>query len=1048
MNNLFNQKILAKKAEEEVDLSKHKFSERRKALNKWINNLENGVLDKSKEEEFQGEFLYDIFTTVLRAVNKSDGKNEWNLERETKTKLDGQKADGVLGFFDADGKKDVRAVIELKGAKVSLDVRQKRIGDTRTPVEQAFNYAPKYGKNCQWVIVSNYKEIRLYRSNDMTEYQVFFLEKLKDDLEFKKFIYILSFYALVGTEKKKAKTIELSEEYQKKQAEIEKKFYNEYKNIRLHIFENMRKNNPAVNENTIIEKVQKLLDRFLFICFCEDKGLLPNNIFHKTLEKGKKIENIFEIFSSLCRWIDIGNSRENIPRFNGGLFKNDDILDGLYMDNDVFEEMKKISEYDFDSELNENILGHIFEQSISDIEDLKKELNGEEFDKKKGKRKKDGIFYTPKYITKYIVENSIKNWLDDKRKELGEDKLPELSEADFEIKYSSKKSDERIYSKNYKKHIEFWTKYREAVKNIKIVDPACGSGAFLITAFEYLLNYNNYLNDKIFDLTGTKDLFSDTTKEILQNNIFGVDLNKESVEITKLSLWLKTADKNKTLATLENNIKCGNSLIDDVEISGELAFDWEKEFPQVFNTAKNHKNLGNTVTARGQDPLSGFDIVIGNPPYVDSESMVKFIPKEREWISKNYESATGNWDLYVPFIEKALRISNKNSYMSYITPNKWLSIEYGKSIRKLVINNLETIYDFTNVKVFDSADVSSVVFILSKNPKEKIIIEGKNRRTINKEEIVDKENLSVITSEGFKIVNKLNTSILKVKDFFEVYTSFTTSEAYKLKEILKADFIQEEDFKFINTGTIDKYKSLWGKTLTSYLGSKILTPSINKKIFKELYLNRFNKMNHKKLIVTGIRYFEVFYDEKIEYIASKSTSILYSENNKYNKSGLCILNSKLVSYYIKKSYEASSMGGGINFTPDLIKNIPMFELSPQIEVIFSEKADKMLFLNKNLQELSQKFQRMIMRELGLEKISTKLQNWYLLNFDEFIKELSKVKVKLSLSQKADWEDYFIAEKSKAETLNNEITKTDKEIDGMVYELYGLNEEEVRVVEKS
>jgi len=1048
MNNLFNPKILAKKAEEEVDLSKHNFSERRKALNKWIKNLENGVLDKSKEEEFQGEFLYDIFTTVLRAVNKSDGKNEWNLERETKTKLDGQKADGVLGFFDADGKKDVRAVIELKGAKVSLDVRQKRTGDTRTPVEQAFNYAPKYGKNCQWVIVSNYKEIRLYRSNDMTEYQVFFLEKLKDDLEFKKFIYILSFYALVGTEKKKAKTIELSEEYQKNQAEIEKKFYNEYKAIRLHIFENMRKNNPTVNENTIIEKVQKLLDRFLFICFCEDKGLLPNEVFYKTLEKGKNFGDVFEVFKMLCNWINLGNPRENISHFNGGLFKNDDVLESLYVDNEVFEEMKKISEYDFDSELNENILGHIFEQSISDIEDLKKELNGEEFDKKKGKRKKDGIFYTPKYITKYIVENSIKNWLNDKRKELGEDKLPELSEADFEIKYSSKKSDERIYSKNYKKHIEFWTKYREAVKNIKIVDPACGSGAFLITAFEYLLNYNNYLNDKIFDLTGTKDLFSDTTKEILQSNIFGVDLNKESVEITKLSLWLKTADKNKTLATLENNIKCGNSLIDDVEIAGELAFDWEKEFPQVFNTAKNYKNFVDTAIARGQDPLSGFDVVVGNPPYVDSESMVKFIPKEREWVSKNYESATGNWDLYVPFIEKALKISNKNSYMSYITPNKWLSMEYGKSIRKLVINNLETIYDFTNVKVFDSADISSVVFILSKNPKEKIIIEGKNRRTINKEEIVDKENLSVITSEGFKIVNKLNTSILKVKDFFEVYTSFTTSEAYKLKEILKVDFIQEEDFKFINTGTIDKYKSLWGKTLTSYLGSKILTPSINKKIFKELYLNRFNKMNHKKLIVTGIRYFEVFYDEKIEYIAGKSTSILYSENNKYNKSGLCILNSKLVSYYIKKSYEASSMGGGINFTPDLIKNIPMFELSPQIEVIFSEKADKMLFLNKNLQEISQKFQRLLTRKFELEKLTTKLQDWYLLDFLEFIKELKKTKIKLSLKEEMEWEEIFLEKKEEAEKVKNEIEITNKEIDRMVYELYGLSEEEIRVVEKS
>lgn len=297
-------------------------------------------------------------------------------------------------------------------------------------------------------------------------------------------------------------------------------------------------------------------------------------------------------------------------------------------------------------------------------------------------------------------------------------------------------------------------------------------------------------------------------------------------------------------------------------------------------------------------------------------------------------------------------------------------------------------------------------------------------------------------------MNKLNTSILKVKDFFEVYTSFTTSETYKLKEILKVDFIQEKDFKFINTGTIDKYKSLWRKTLTSYLGSKILTPSINKKIFKELYLNRFNKMNHKKLIVTGIRYFEVFYDEKIEYIAGKSTSILYSENNKYNKSGLCILNSKLVSYYIKKSYEASSMGGGINFTPDLIKNIPMFELSPQIEVIFSEKADKMLFLNKNLQELSQKFQRLLTRKFELEKLSTKLQDWYLLDFSEFIKELKKAKIKLSLKEEIEWEEIFLEKKEEAEKVKNEIEMTDNEIDGMVYELYGLNEEEVKIIEKT
>lgn len=568
MNNLFNQKILEKKADEEVDLSKNNLRERRESLNKWINLLENGVLDKSKEEEFQGEFLYDIFTTVLHATNKSDGQDEWNLERETTTQLDGQKADGVLGFFDKDGKKDIRAVIELKGAKVPLDQRQKRVGDTRTPVEQAFNYAPKYGKNCQWVIVSNYKEIRLYRANDMTEYQVFFLKDLRDDLEFKKFIYVLSFFALVGTDKRKAKTLELSEEYQKNQSEIEKKFYKEYKEIRLKIFENIRKNNPIVNENILIEKVQKLLDRFLFICFCEDKGLLPNNSYEKIVQRGEAFGDIFESFKMLCNWINIGSPKNDINKFNGGLFKSDDVLDTLIVDDEVFKEMEKISLYDFDSEMNENILGHIFEQSINDIEELKKSLSGEEYDSKKSKRKKDGIFYTPKYITKYIVENSIKNWLDDRRRELGEDELPELTESDMKFDVYKKN-----YTKNYRKHVEFWEKYREAVRNIKIVDPACGSGAFLITAFEYLLNYNKYLDEKIFDLIGTQGLFSDRTKEILQNNIFGVDLNRESIEITKLSLWLKTADKDKTLATLENNIKCGNSLIDDPEIVGELAFD-------------------------------------------------------------------------------------------------------------------------------------------------------------------------------------------------------------------------------------------------------------------------------------------------------------------------------------------------------------------------------------------------------------------------------------------------------------------------------------------
>ena len=1001
MNNLFNQKILEKKADEEVDLSKNNLSERREALNKWINLLENGVLDKSKEEEFQGEFLYDIFTTVLHATNKSDGQDEWNLERETTTQLDGQKADGVLGFFDKDGKKDIRAVIELKGAKVPLDQRQKRVGDTRTPVEQAFNYAPKYGKNCQWVIVSNYKEIRLYRANDMTEYQVFFLKDLRDDLEFKKFIYVLSFFALVGTDKRKAKTLELSEEYQKNQSEIEKKFYKEYKEIRLKIFENIRKNNPIVNENILIEKVQKLLDRFLFICFCEDKGLLPNNSYEKIVQRGEAFGDIFESFKMLCNWINIGSPKNDINKFNGGLFKSDDVLDTLIVDDEVFKEMEKISLYDFDSEMNENILGHIFEQSINDIEELKKSLSGEEYDSKKSKRKKDGIFYTPKYITKYIVENSIKNWLDDRRRELGEDELPELTESDMKFDVYKKN-----YTKNYRKHVEFWEKYREAVRNIKIVDPACGSGAFLITAFEYLLNYNKYLDEKIFDLIGTQGLFSDRTKEILQNNIFGVDLNRESIEITKLSLWLKTADKDKTLATLENNIKCGNSLIDDPEIAGELAFDWEKEFPEVFENG-------------------GFDIVIGNPPYVKTN------------ISEEYEKYIWNTDLYLIFFELVLKkISKKNGNLGFITPRFFVVNKNCKNFREYLLKNID-LEILVETSPFEEANTECLITIL------------KNKKSDNNDIKILEDK-----SGNFEVINLVSKDYCLNNKNYEIQTYLTKDKTKILEKI-------ENKTKAIEEISISKRGMEIGKKDFENNGRKVLVGYDTSK-YKIDFDNNFIDENNDKYR----RFKEFFENEGLimlrrvskdlvatindsKYAFNKNLYGIKIENRNFEiKYVLILLNSKALNFYYKNRFSMKKKDLYPEVQSYLFNLLPIKEISLQEQQPFIEKADKMLSLNKELQEVSQKYQRMIMREFNLEKLSTKLQNWYLLNFDEFIKELSKVKVKLSLSQKADWEDYFVVEKEKADTLNNGITKMDKEIDGMVYELYGLNDDEIKVIEES
>lgn len=1087
MNNLFNQKLLVQKAQEEINLND--YFEKRKILNNWINSLEKGILSKSKEEEFQGEFLNDIFSFILGAVNKSSGNDEWNLQRESKTRIDGQKADGVIGFFDVNGKDDVRAVIELKGPTISLDQRQKRSGDTRTPVEQAFNYAPKYGKNCQWVIVSNYKEIRLYRSNDMTEYEVFFLENLKDDLEFQKFIYILSFEALVGTANKKAKALELSEEYQKNQIEIEKKFYNEYRNIRLHIFENMKENNPETDENTLLEKVQKLLDRFLFICFCEDKGLLEKDFFNTILKKGKDFGSIFDIFKVFCNWINLGNSKENISHFNGGLFKNDDVLNSLNIDDKVFEELKKISDYDFDSDLNVNILGHIFEQSISDIEELKKSISGEEFDQKKSKRKKDGIFYTPQYITKYIVENSIKNWLDDKRKELGEDDLPKLNEKDYIFDIAKKN-----YTKNYRKHIEFWQQYREAVRNIKIIDPACGSGAFLITAFEFLLNYNKYLDDKIFDLVGTSDLFSDRTKEILQNNIFGVDLNKESVEITKLSLWLKTADKNKTLASLENNIKCGNSLIDDPEIAGNLAFNWEKEFPEIF--------------ANG-----GFDIVVGNPPYV------------KEDIGKNAFNGLhqhlcyqGKMDLWYFFGWLALTISKKEfAYISFIAPNNWITNDGASKFRNK-INDCATIFeyiDFNNFMIFEEAQIQTMIYIMkndNKLEKYKFKYSKILNNKIAKEEIMHflqklennnfeyfdvdinrvdyKDKLFNFNSEKNRnVLNKIKANANFYLKKEEIFSGIDIGQDFinaKSLEILGDDFkigdgifnLSEEEYNsynffnnekeiikpFYTTKEVNRYYfNEKNKYWVIYTTSKFKNPQeiIDYPNIKK-HLDKFSKVitsDNKPYGLHRARNEEIFKGEKIlsirkhERPAFSYVTLDTYVNRTFNiiktdrvnlKYLLVLLNSKLTKFWLKEKGKMQGDIFQVDITP--IISIPLIIVSKDQEAFIS-LSEKMLSLNRELQDLSQKFQRMLLRKFDLEKLSTKLQEWYLLDFSDFIKELKRLKVKLSLSQESEWEEYFLEEKSKAIAIDSEIKNTDKEIDSMVYRLYDLTDEEIKIIEE-
>ncbi|MCD4726963.1 MAG: transposase, partial [Pirellulales bacterium] len=343
----------------------------------------------------------------------------------------------------------------------------------------------------------------------------------------------------------------------------------------------MVKNSPETDQLLLFKKTQKLLDRFLFIFFAEDSGLLPPNSISRivkrwiVLQEEDAYKPLYDIFKQYFGYINTGRkgkcSQDDIFAYNGGLFFPDDVLNNIVIDDDVLHlHVMKLTAYDFQSDIDVNILGHIFENSLNEIENVIARLEGKEVDKNKTKRKKDGVFYTPKYITKYIVDNTIGKLCEEKKAKLGVVDEEYAKGRQNRKKETIKKLDKSLQA------------YREWLLKITICDPACGSGAFLNQALEFLITEHAYIDELQAQLFGASIVFQDVSNHILEKNIFGVDINEESVDIAKLSLWLRTAQKGRKLTSLNNNLKCGNSLIDDAAVAGEKTFNWQKEFPQIF----------------------------------------------------------------------------------------------------------------------------------------------------------------------------------------------------------------------------------------------------------------------------------------------------------------------------------------------------------------------------------------------------------------------------------------------------------------------------------
>ena len=996
----------------------------------------------AKEEQYQEGFIKDIFGTVLGYSVFPD--QPFNIQTEKKNVADSKKADGAI--FQGE---DVVGVIELKDNKTkNLDAVK----------DQAFGYKNNH-KECSYVISSNFHKLRFY-IDDATEYEEFDLYNL-DKETFKRFYLYLRKEGLLDKNIPKL----LRQETKFHEENITKSLYKDYSSFKNTFFQNVVENNPQFDKLILFRKSQKFLDKVLFVLFAEDKGLVTTNSIVQIIEKWQDLKNdafdtpkpLYQLVSLFFSNLFIGKKDQVglvlIPEFGGEIFAPDEVLDNLIVDDDVLkDDLLKLSRYDFNTEIDVNILGHIFEHSLSEIEEVEAELKGEEVNKSNGKRKKDGVFYTPKYITKYIVENTIGKLCKEKKVEMKLDN-------DIAI-FEHQKTDGKLNTKGIELY-ETLNKYKEWLLTLKILDPACGSGAFLNEAVNFLVHEHQFIDDIIAELTNAPLRLFDTDIAILENNIYGVDINEESIEIAKLSLWLRTAKQGRKLSNLSNNIKCGNSLIDDPALAGDKAFKWQMEFAEVFDNG-------------------GFDVVIGNPPYVNVELMPV---NEKVYYRKTYDSFFKRGDLFSLFVELATTKLTKNGYVSFIVPSIILNNLSYKLVRENLLSNKwlrEVCY--TGNKVFQDAIVDTVILIINKgceNTEIKLVDAtdfNKHKVDIVPFDFFSKydNNISVGKQESNSITDKIYLEEnFEVGDFFNVFQGVVTgnNEAFifENKEVALSNGIENELlFPMCHGRDISKWhienthvmlyinedvdiKSYPGayswlsnfkEALTTSKSSdeknshwySLHRPRVKHELLTKPKILIQNTRNEslKTRIVATIDENGLLGTQGLNIIISKSKIDVYFL--------LGLLNSKVINFLFSNKLL------NLAIKADYLKKLKFpVELG---DSIIRTKAQEISNLSSELFNLSQQFQRLVIRKFNLDVLNNKLKEWYLLSYSGFIKELSKKKIKLSLNEEVEWEKFFTIEANKALGLKAKIEEDEEEINKIVYQLYKLTEEEIKIVEES
>ena len=812
--------------------------------------------------------------------------------------------------------------------------------------------------------------------------------------------------------------------------------YREYRVLKSQLAKSIGTCCPKMGDLDIFHHAQTMSIRILFLAFVEARGCSPE----KNLTSVLTLAPLPDLQLS---WSDINGLVGAIAcsfAKDSGYLEN---LNNLKISKKICCSVWKIIEYFRRYDADASILGIIFEQSTNDFE----ELSTNHSDKKTTKRKKDGIFYTPPHITRHIVEQAVGGWLADRRKEIGFAELPQIPDTALDPK-QSRKSLKAIEKKSLALHISAWEAYQKALSNIKVLDPACGSGAFLNEVFDYLYSEGQTINNELARLRATPSLFRWDT-HILANNIYGVDINRESVEITKLSLWLKTANKNEKLTYLEDNIKCGNSLIDDPNIAGELAFDWQSEFPEIMESG-------------------GFDVVVGNPPYVFAREKITAI--EKDYYSRHYQSAQYQVNTYLLFIEKSIDLIKKGyGRCSLIVPNAWLMVSSAERLRALLLEQT-TICSITNLmgQPFESASVETIILETKKTVADKshdikvFFNDDDNNQFVFSHPKLQAEFAKNPGSElkifahgsDTDVLKKIKKDCLPLHELYEVKSGLMAYSAGKGRprqspEDVKNriyDFkekIDDKTHKYLDGKNVGRYWHRWEGAYLRY-GDNLAYPS------------RFEFFSNPVIIVREItgkhpRSLSCTYSDGSETLLFNRSNIAIAARCPENdlRFLLGLINSSLMSYYYMRSTPKSVR----KLFPKIIladlKKIPTKSVSAEIQQPVIKAVERMLKHKKELIELSDSFLNLIKLEFDVTKNSRDLKSWHTLEQRAFLTALEK-NIKphtITLAQKSEWLKHFETEKTKAQSLNLQIENLDAEINAMVYVLYGLTQDEIAIVEK-